>query len=426
MAMVDSKVASLQQAVILCGGLGTRLRPLTDNLPKPMVMVNGKPFLYYLLEQLSEQGIVRFVLLTGYLGEKVSDYFGDGSQYGWSISYSKGPTEWDTARRVWEARSQLDVQFLLLYSDNFVQFNLRKLKRLHKELGTPISLLLAPKSKGNIKVSKDGRIQAYDKTRSGEGFDYVEVGYMLVERDEILNDFPSHHDFPDFSFSAVLQKLAQKQKIAGLVVHDAYHSISDIERLALMSEYLRPKKILLIDRDGTMNEKAPRGEYITSWEQFTWVPETREAMIKLAAAGYTFIVITNQAGIARKMIEPEALEDIHNKMMIDLAGDGVEVLKVYMCPDHWEDNSFMRKPSPGMFFLAAKEFNLRMDRCLYVGDDERDCMAAANAGCGMVYLTTDDKPPKLEKFSHSFFMAATLSDSVDRIKEIYYDWVSRV
>jgi len=418
--------ATPNQAVILCGGLGTRLRPLTNNLPKPMVMVNDRPFLYHLLEQLSEQGITRFVLLTGYLGEKVSDYFGDGSQYGWSVSYSRGPIEWDTGRRVWEARAQFDAQFLLLYSDNFVQFNLRKLKRMHKELGTPISLLLAPKLKGNIKVSEDGRIQAYDKTRNGEGFDFVEVGYMVVERDEILNDFNSYPDYPNFSFSTVLEKLALQQRIAGLVVRDAYHSISDIERLALLCDYLRPKKILLIDRDGTVNEKAPTGEYITDWNQFKWVPETREALIKLAAVGFKFIVITNQAGIARKMIDPEALEDIHQKMIADLASVGAEVLKVYVCPDHWDDNSSMRKPAPGMFFQAAKEFNLRMDSCLYVGDDERDCQAAANAGCGMVYLTNDVLPPKLEAFPNLFFMSKTLQDSVEHIRETYQDWESRV
>jgi histidinol-phosphate phosphatase family protein len=410
---------SLTQAVILCGGLGTRLRPLTDTMPKPMVMVNGKPFLYYLLEQLSEQGITRFVLLTGYLGEKVFDYFGDGAEYGWSISYSKGPTEWDTGRRIWEARSHFDAQFLLLYSDNFVQFNFHKLERLHKNLGTSISLLLAPKLKGNIKVSGAGLIQAYDKTRNGEGFDYVEVGYMVIERDEVLNDFPSYHNFPDFSFSAVLQKLAQHQNIAALVVRDAYHSISDPERLALMSDYLKPKKILLIDRDGTMNEKAPRGEYITNWEQFKWIPETREALKKLANIGFKFIVITNQAGIARKMIDPVVLEDIHQKMISDLASDGVEVLKVYMCPDHWEDNSFMRKPSPGMVFQAAKEFNLRMDRSLYVGDDERDCLAADNAGCFSFYIGDGNDLQKLPQDAYPLEVFPTLLDAVDQINKFY-------
>ena len=417
---------ALSQAVILCGGLGTRLRHLTVSRPKPMVMVNDRPFLHHLLEQLAHQGITKFILLVGYLGDNILNHFGDGSQYGWSINYSVGPSEWDTGRRVWEARAQLDDQFLLLYSDNFVQFNLTKLVRLHEQFNTPISLLLSPKLKGNIKVSEDGLIQAYDKTRNGFGFDFVEVGYMIVKRDYLLKEFPQYSNFPDFSFSEVLKKLAQQQRIAGLVVTDAYHSISDPERLALMCEYLRPKKILLIDRDGTLNAKAPKGEYVTNWNQFKWVLETREALIKLSAVGFKFIVITNQAGIARKMIDPDALENIHHEMITNLAGVGVDVLKVYMCPDHWDDNSLMRKPAPGMFFQAAKEFNLRMDRCLYVGDDERDCLAAANAGCGMVYITGEDKPPTMEHFPNPFFMSTTLLDAVDHIRDLYHDWESRV
>jgi NDP-sugar pyrophosphorylase family protein len=225
---------TLEQAIILCGGLGTRLRPLTDSLPKPMVPVNGKPFLYHLLTQLADQGVKRFVLLTGYMGEKISDYFGDGAQYGWAISYSRGPVAWDTGRRLWEARELCDRKFLLLYSDNFVQFRLKQLKRLHSQLRTRITLLLAPKAKGNIKVSEDGRIQAYDKHRIGVGFDYVETGYMAVERDSFFADFPSYEGFPDFSLSALLQKYAQQQLLGGLIVRDPYHSISDPDRLHLM------------------------------------------------------------------------------------------------------------------------------------------------------------------------------------------------
>lgn len=414
--------ANLKQAVILCGGLGTRLRPLTDNLPKPMVPANGKPFLLHLLMQLSEQGITRFVLLTGYLGERILEYFDDGSRWGWSICYSHGPAEWDTGRRIWEARDLFDSRFLLLYSDNFVQFNLKRLQALHHKQKVPITLLLAPKGKGNIRVSTEGRIEAYDKTRSGEGFNYVEVGYMLIEKDLVLEDFTSCEKFPDFNFSALLQLFALQSRIAGLVVLDPYHSISDPARLQLMCEYLKPKRILLVDRDGTINKKAPQGEYISSWNKFEWIPETRQAMKNLAKDGFKFIVITNQAGIARKMIDPDDLEEMHQNMIGELAEDGVEVLKVYMSPHHWDENSFMRKPSPGMFFQAAKEFNLRMDRCIYVGDDERDCQAASNAGCGMVFVSSETQRPLLAEYPKPYLSAKTLLDSVNKIREIYLNW----
>ena len=411
-----------QQAVILCGGRGTRLRPLTDTMPKPMVPVNGRPFLEHLIEQIRAQGIRRILLLTGYRGEMIHEYFGAGETLGIEICYSHGSAEWDTGRRIWEARKYFDVRFLLLYSDNFVQFNLQRLQGLHQKHNVPIALLLAPKEKGNIRVSSDGKIEAYDKTRSGEGFNYVEVGYMLIERDLVLKDFPSCEEFPDFNFAVLLQKFALQSKIAGLVVRDPYHSISDLNRLQLMCEYLKPKRILMLDRDGTMNKKAPQGKYIMNWSKFEWIPETKQAMKDLAKEGFQFIVITNQAGIARKMVDPDDLEKIHQNMIEELAAEGVEVLKIYMSPHHWDENSFMRKPSPGMFFQAAKEYNLRMDRCIYVGDDERDCQAAVNAGCGFVYVSNENKPPALAEYPTPYSMAKTLQDSIEQIREIYLGW----
>ncbi len=413
---------AIKQAVILCGGLGMRLRPFTENFPKPMVEVNGKPFLYYLLNQLSEQGIDEFLLLTGYLGEKVVEYFGDGSRFGFSIAYSHGPVEWDTGRRIWEAREYLDPQFLLLYSDNFAQFNLRKLLQKHKDLFVPITLLVAKKENGNIKITKNGKIQAYDRARKQNGFNYVEIGYMAINREEILNIFPTITNFPDFNFSLVLEKLAPINKIGCVSVYDDYYSISDPKRLSLMSKYLEPKKIILIDRDGIINKKAPKGEYITKWSEFEWIIETIEAMKWLAHRGYKFIVITNQAGVARQLIRPIDLAEIHSKMIAFLSNEGIEVLKVFMCPDHWNDDTFMRKPSPGMFFQAAREFYLRMDHSLYIGDDERDCEAALNAGCGMVFVAE-------EKFDHPFKTNAVfyhqtnkLEKAVEYIHRQYMRW----
>lgn len=413
--------ASLQ-AVILCGGLGTRLRPLTDTVPKPMAPVNGKPFLYHLLMQLAGQGIKRFILLTGYKGEQITDYFGDGARWGWSIEYSTGPAEWDTGRRLWEAKSKLEADFLLLYSDNFAQFRLGQLLELQAKTQLPITLLLAPKKNGNIRVSLGGLIEAYEKTREGEGFEFVEIGYMLIKRDLVFNEFLSQIGFPDFNFSSVLESLARRSAIAGLPVLDSYHSISDITRLELVIDYLSPKKIILIDRDGTINIKAPKGEYITSWSDFKWNHESKQAMRLLAQSGFEFIVITNQAGVARGVVNPLELETIHKNMVAELAKEGITVLKVYCCPEHWDQNSFMRKPNPGMFFQAAKEYRLRMDRCLYVGDDERDCIAAANAGCGAIYLSSDGKDPDLAEYPKPYFRSESLLESLEFIEKIYSEW----
>jgi len=370
-----------EQAAILCGGLGTRLRPLTDNIPKPMVPVNGKPFLEYLLVQLKENGIKEVILMTGYLGEQISQFFGDGASLGLRIKYSHGPAEWDTGRRLIEAKPLLNDHFLLLYSDNFVAFNLERLARFYDTQQSLMAFVVHPKPEGNIRLAEDGKVEVYDKARKEEGLNFVELGYMVI-----LKEIFTYFDEVDVSFSDIIFKLVCDQQVSGMVVRDAYHSVSDLKRLKLTEEYLSSKKILLIDRDGVLNKKAPRGEYITSWEDFVFIPENVKGMRLLAEAGYEFIVISNQAGIARGMVTQEAVDTINLQMKKELARQGIPILDVLVCPHHWDDGCFCRKPSPGMLFKASKDWLFRLDKTFYIGDDPRDCQAACNAGCGSIFI----------------------------------------
>ena len=385
MAMAEKSVNKPKQAVILCGGLGARMRPYTDNTPKPMISCNGKPFLWYLLQQLHDQGVSRFVLLTGYLAEEVSSYFGDGGSWGWDIQYSEGPIDWDTGKRVWEAREKLDELFLLLYSDNFVPFPLDKVYALHKQNKKPLTFMVASKTPGNISLDKFGIVQQYDNKRFGLGLNYVEIGYMIVEKNQTLSFF----DTPECSFSSILQKMAAKHQISAWVQHDSYHSISDPNRWQKAQEYLKPKKIILIDRDGVINKKASRGEYISKWEDFIWIKETRIAMKLMANEGFKFIIISNQAGIARGIISFTELEKIHNNMKNELQNDDIEILDIYICPHHWNEECLCRKPKPGMLLQASKDYLFRLDKTLYIGDDPRDVEAALNAGTDYILISEE-------------------------------------
>ena len=109
-----------------------------------MVEINSKPFLWYLLFKLSSppNNIKKFLLLTGYLQEKIKNYFRDGKEFGWEISYSTGPSDWETGRRIWEANKHLDEQFVLCYSDNFAQVNLSKLYQIWENNSSSITLLI--------------------------------------------------------------------------------------------------------------------------------------------------------------------------------------------------------------------------------------------------------------------------------------------
>ena len=147
--MVDA-AARPTQAVILAGGRGERMRPLTDTRPKPMLEFHGKPFLEYMVEMLRDNGFERVTILVGYLAEVIVDHFGDGSRLGVQIDYSHTPPEALTSRRMQAAAGQLDERFLLLYCDNYwpmrwdemwAQYLQRGLSRPGDRLRQPARLL---------------------------------------------------------------------------------------------------------------------------------------------------------------------------------------------------------------------------------------------------------------------------------------------
>jgi histidinol-phosphate phosphatase family protein len=409
---------TIRQAVILCGGRGSRLRPDTDHLPKPMIPVNGVPFLECLLEQLREQGVERVVLLIGYRGQQIENYFGDGKRFGLLIGYSRGPAEWETGRRIWEARDLLDPRFLLLYGDNFVPFDLAAALSFHFVHKQALTLLLAAKPKGNVRVDPRGLIQRYDPRRSEPGLDHVEIGYMIVERDEVLPELTD----PDVSFSTVLQHLANSSRVAGQVTGDHYHSISDPERWKLTEQYLRLKRVILIDREGTLNVRPPVATYISRWEDFHWNVGALDGLTALADAGFSFVLISNQAGIARGLLTQEQVDAINNRLAAELNKHGVKLLATYVCPHHWDENCGCRKPAPGMFFQASRDFLLRLDRTVYIGDDPRDCQSAYNAKSHSVYVGNPSELSSLSAPERPAHIAPTILAAVPWIKRRFESW----
>jgi len=396
------------QAVVLCGGLGTRLLPHTATCPKPMIDCDGKPFLWYLLNQISEEGPTRFLLLTGYMSEVIVDYFGDGDRFGWTIEYSNGPLGWDTGRRIWEAKGLIDPSFLLLYSDNFTTFSLSKLTDAHFKSGKSLTLTVIKKSPGNIGIDINGDVDKYAVERS-RALEYVEIGYMVVNKNKMLSSYTEK----DCNFSEIIGNLVSQNDCNALIQLDQYHSVSDPDRWLLTRKYLSNKKIILIDRDGVINEKADQGCYITKWKDFKWIEDTVESMVKLSDCGFSFIVITNQACIGRKLATQDQVEEIHANMLTFFNEKKIRVIKVYMCPHHWIDECDCRKPKPGMLLKASADYLFRLDKTIYIGDDPRDFEAANRVGCASIII--GNRGDGLESSDH-VDCYSTLLSSIDFIK----------
>ena len=127
-------------------------------------------------------------------------------------------------------------------------------------------------------------------------------------------------------------------------------------------------------------------------------------MKKLSSQGFSFIVITNQAGIGRGITKLKNLNEIHNKMIRKLSAHGIKILKVYFCPHDWKKECECRKPKPGMLFKASKEFFFRLDKTFFIGDDPRDIEAAERAGSNGILWKNDKNYPDIDEIINQSFV----------------------
>jgi D-glycero-D-manno-heptose 1,7-bisphosphate phosphatase len=143
---------------------------------------------------------------------------------------------------------------------------------------------------------------------------------------------------------------------------------------------------IFLDRDGVINEN--RSDYVKSWNEFHFLPESLEAIAKLTQAGYRIIVCTNQAGIARGSISLGALEDIHRRMRTEVANAGGYIDAIYYCPHAKDANCACRKPRPGMLLRAHDELHVDLSESILIGDSITDIRAGQAAGVHCMLVLT--------------------------------------
>lgn len=370
---------SISQAVILAGGLGTRLMPFTKDNPKPMIPIEGQPFLSYLLCQIGSWGIENVVLLLGYKAEKIEEYFGDGKEFGVKITYCVTPTEYDTGARIRAAQEYLQEEFILLYCDNYCPIDFGKACQLFEEKNNLVQVTAYANkdayTKNNLTI-KDGQVVVYDKKRQMDNLQAVDIGYIFIKK-QVLEWMPEGN--VNFE-STVYPKIIGNGKMGIYLTEHRYYSIGSWERIELTKEFFKPKKVIFLDRDGTLNVRPPKACYVEKEEDFIWLPKAREAVKMLKDKGYTIYIITNQPGLARGNLTWEMLEAVHGKMRKELQEIGVDVDGIYLCPHGWNDGCDCRKPRPGMLYQAQKEHSLDLTKCFLIGDDERDIQAGKAAG----------------------------------------------
>jgi len=222
---------------ILAGGLATRLRPLTEVIPKALVDVAGKPFIVRQLAYLRKQGISHVVLCIGYLGNMVQDVVGSGESFGLKVSYSEdGPTLLGTGGALRKATSYLSDEFFVLYGDSFLPVNFSAVQTAHQLKKQPALMTVIKNQdqwdKSNV-LFVEGQLIEYNKRTPRAEMTYIDYGLGVVTA-TLLEQYPIGQSF---DLAEMYQDLSLRGQLASLEVYERFYEIGSHTGLKETSEY---------------------------------------------------------------------------------------------------------------------------------------------------------------------------------------------
>jgi D-glycero-D-manno-heptose 1,7-bisphosphate phosphatase len=177
---------------------------------------------------------------------------------------------------------------------------------------------------------------------------------------------------------------------------------------------------IFLDRDGVIN--YDRSAYVKCWDEFELLPGAPAALAALAELGWPVIVVTNQAGIGRKLTTAAAVEDVNARLVVALNEAGGRIDLVLYCPHRPEDGCACRKPQPGLLLTAAERLDLDLERSYLIGDAESDILAGQRAGCQTVLVLTGRGRQQLALLTEhgvtGFWVTEDLGGAVARILQV--------
>lgn len=385
------------EAIILAGGLGTRLRSVVSDIPKCMAPIGGQPFLWYVLRYLSrhEYDISRVILSVGYLREQIISWAeAHRHEYPFEIAFSAEDEPLGTGGAIMQACSYAAGRHVaVLNGDTLFDAPLDRLLAEHIAGGRAVTLALKEMHDfdryGAVSLGTDGGICGFEEKRHRDS-GLINGGTYIIDRKAGI--------FPEgkvkFSFEKeVLEPLANGGRMLGGWRSEGYfidigipedYTRAEAELPGMFPSRLADIDVsqydtILLDRDGVIN-RLRRNDYVKSADEFELLPGVTDAIASWAKAGKSIYIMTNQRGVGKGVMSLSDLEEVHRHMtgLIDKAGG--KITGIYVCTAV-ENDDHMRKPQPGMFArLLTEHPEVRPETCLMIGDSSSDMEFAANCG----------------------------------------------
>jgi histidinol-phosphate phosphatase family protein len=405
--------AGRTKALLLAAGLGTRLHPLTDSVPKCLIPIAGKPLLDIWIERLIECGIREARLNTHALARVVRAHIAQiNAENNLLLVEAHEPVLLGSAGTV-TANADLanDVdEVIIIYADNLSDIDLRPLIAFHREHADPLTMVLFrapdPSACGIAELDGEGRIISFVEKPQAPASNLANAGIYVVDA-ACYREIAEMKAF-DFGFE-VLPRFVGRMR--GWTWGGYYLDIGTHESLKLAradagdlftdrfatSSPDMPKPAVFLDRDGTLIEHV---HYLRDPAAVRLLPGAALALQKLRRAGFAVVLVTNQSAIGRGMLTEGRLDQIHTEMRRQLAACGATIDAIYHCPvaPAGDDRSVVehpdRKPGPGMLLRAAVDLKLDLAASWMVGDLISDVFAGLNAGCRSILLESGQSLPE--------------------------------
>ena len=228
------------QVIVLAGGLATRLRPISEKIPKSLIEINGEPFIFHQMRLLKSKGFERVVVCAGYLGNMIEDMVGNGEKFDLDVVYSyDGEVLLGTGGAVRNAFPLLDEKFMITYGDSYLDFDYAVLNSFFEQNEYPAVMTIFKNEdhfdRSNV-LYENGRI-LYSKKNKSADMNYIDYGFSAVTK----NIFNSFCIYDKFDLSIVFEKLSADGQLSAFEVTNRFYEIGSFQGITELESYLKKK-----------------------------------------------------------------------------------------------------------------------------------------------------------------------------------------
>ncbi len=382
----------LKDAIILAGGLGTRLQSEVKDVPKPMAPIANKPYLAYQIDFLINQGIRRFVFSVGYMYETIQQYFGDKYK-GCSIVYAVEKTQLGTGGAIINALQFVkEKDVLVVNGDSLFLCNLKQLYANYYQSNANVCMALKPMHNidryGTVCLDENNKIVSFTE-KQPISFGLVNMGTYIFNCSSLRSQkFPVRFSIEKDFFANHLHSL----NFTGYIDDSFFLDIGTPANFR-KAQYeigvlgqIDKSWTLFLDRDGVINEKRDN-DYVKSLSEFKLLPHAAESIANLSRLFGRVIIVTNQQGVGKGLMSSSTVNDIHQHLKNEVSKNGGHIDAVYFAPQLASEQSAMRKPQTGMAKQAQLDYpEIAFNKSIMVGDSLSDMEFAKLAGMHSVLI----------------------------------------